>query len=239
MSVPKIDYKAKFPNTALSDKSSIRQNALERAWQIRSFEIDMYWKRAAYFWAFIVAAFVAFGVIASAKFSFEPRQSEFLVAFSCLGFAFSYSWVLVNKGSKFWQENWEKHIDLLEDEVSGPLYKTILLSPPRDHVRWLLGSHPYSVSNINTLISVLVTVFWGFLIAINASPVNSSQPADPWKIGPILFTAFYCCVFLWLGRSTLGKSKEVMNSNLRIIERHNGEGPVADPVPPAVPTREH
>ncbi|MGH8568044.1 MAG: hypothetical protein ACREXU_08475, partial [Gammaproteobacteria bacterium] len=32
----------------------------------------------------------------------------------------------VNRGSKFWQENWENHVDLLEDQIMGPLYKTVV-----------------------------------------------------------------------------------------------------------------
>lgn len=31
--------------------------ALDRAWQTRNFEIEMYWKRASYFWAFIATSF--------------------------------------------------------------------------------------------------------------------------------------------------------------------------------------
>ena len=46
-----------------------------------------------------------------------------LLVLACLGFIFSVAWILVNKGSKHWQENWENHIDLLEDSVTGPLHK--------------------------------------------------------------------------------------------------------------------
>ena len=35
-------------------------------------------------------------------------------AFFC--FFFSYAWVIVNKGSSFWQKNWERHIDVLEGQ---------------------------------------------------------------------------------------------------------------------------
>ncbi|PNK72626.1 hypothetical protein CEQ35_000035 [Yersinia enterocolitica] len=50
----------------------------------------------------------------------------YLIFIASTGFVFSYGWFLVNKGSKFWQENWEFHIDRLEDEITGPLYKTVL-----------------------------------------------------------------------------------------------------------------
>jgi len=39
---------------------SQRKESLKYAHEIRKFEIDLYWRRAAYFWTFIVAAFAAF-----------------------------------------------------------------------------------------------------------------------------------------------------------------------------------
>jgi hypothetical protein len=68
---------------------------------------------------------------------------------------FSVGWYLVNRGSKAWQKNWEAHVDLLEDEVIGPLYKTTInrykyeLMDPVD-------AFPFSVSKINQLLSLFV-----------------------------------------------------------------------------------
>lgn len=39
------------------------KSALATALDIRKYEIDLYWRRAAYFWTFIAAAFVAFGTL--------------------------------------------------------------------------------------------------------------------------------------------------------------------------------
>lgn len=69
-----------------------------------------------------------------------------------MGFIFSLSWFLVNIASKKWQENWEAHIDLLEDEISGPLYKIHKRS------RFLI-----SVSKINILVSAFVSFIWVML----------------------------------------------------------------------------
>src|SRR5690554_7502176 len=76
------------------------------------------------------------------------------VILSCLGVVFSFAWFCVNRGSKYWQENWEKHVDVLEDEVTGPLYKVVLSRNPHaskaDKFRNLLtGPSPLSVSKIN------------------------------------------------------------------------------------------
>lgn len=47
----KEKYFEKFP-------APVRKKALENILDIRKFEIEMYWKRATYFWTFIGAVFV-------------------------------------------------------------------------------------------------------------------------------------------------------------------------------------
>ena len=47
-----------------------------------------------------------------------------VTAFFC--FFFSYAWVIVNKGSSFWQKNWERHIDVFEKEVIGQMFNIIM-----------------------------------------------------------------------------------------------------------------
>ncbi len=98
------------------------EKALELALDIRKFEIELYWKRATYFWTFIGAAFAGYALVYKTS---DGDGSWLLLVFSSLGLLFSVAWYLVNRGSKFWQNNWERHVDLLEDQVIGPLYKTI------------------------------------------------------------------------------------------------------------------
>jgi hypothetical protein len=49
----KVDYLSQFSGCK-------RNEALKNALDIRKFEIEMYWKRATYFWAFITLAFTAY-----------------------------------------------------------------------------------------------------------------------------------------------------------------------------------
>lgn len=124
--------------------------ALERAWKNRDFEIELYWKRATYFWTFLVATFAGyFIVISRPEVSKAFPQAELIV--TSLGLVFSLAWHFVNKGSKKWQENWEKHIDMLEEEVTGNIYKTVL------------DKTAYSVSGINLVVSRFVFFIWLFL----------------------------------------------------------------------------
>lgn len=101
------------------------EKALEKAHDIRKFEIDKYWSRATYFWAFTASVYVAyFHVLKDLHCGRHGKIS--LVVLAALGLFFSFSWWMSSRGSRHWQENWENHVMLLENDVMGPLYKTFL-----------------------------------------------------------------------------------------------------------------
>ena len=146
--------------------------ALATALDIRKFEIELYWKRAAYFWAFIVAALI--GYTSTLKEGLDKTAAP--IFFANMGFAFSFAWLCINRGSKFWQGNWEKHVDLLEDNVQGPLYKVIAFEAPRKFK--ILKAFPFSVSKINQIISAYVAIFW-FALVIKSLVILYSSPLNP------------------------------------------------------------
>lgn len=146
---PNIVYEA-------NDKKMLKA-AYEKAWENRNYEIDKFWSRALYFWGFIAATFVAYTAILTAD---EIKKNEIMdmhfdIYVLALGVIFSLAWLLVIKGSKRWQENWEKHIDRLENFVSGPLYKTIFYE----------GKRYYSVSKLNGMMALTVLLVWIGLFA--------------------------------------------------------------------------
>src|SRR3972149_6535405 len=141
--------------------------ALEKALDIRKFEIELYWKRGTYFWAFIAVAFTSYFIVLTTDITKTGISQEFkdelTFLLNLLGLFLSISWFFVNKGSKYWQENWEKHVDLLENEIMGPLYKTIVLRNNFWDRYNPIKSFPYSVGKINQLISFAVIFFLLFL----------------------------------------------------------------------------
>ncbi|QNR68913.1 hypothetical protein IAQ67_07740 [Paenibacillus peoriae] len=171
------------------------------ALDIRKFEIDLYWKRATYFWAFIAATFAGYFLLIS-KYSEggDTSGNEFywrqILIVCVLGFLFSFTWYLVNRGSKFWQNNWERHVDYLEDEVMGPLYK-LVLNPKENKSYHFLSEYPFFVSKINQLSSLLVCIVWAMLIfgAIKKSFTNLDYPCiiiiEAIFIG-LLVLLYYC-----------------------------------------------
>ncbi len=153
-----------------------KAKALERAWKNRDFEIEMYWKRANYFWAFITTAFAGYFIILS-QLDDKFAQAELLIA--CIGFIFSYGWFLVNMGSKKWQENWERHIDMLEEDVTGHLYKSVL------------DKTSFSVSGINQVISGFVTTIWFLLLIYYFREKNSIGDITMIETTLLLVTIFF------------------------------------------------
>jgi hypothetical protein len=143
---------------------SVLARALDRALDIRKFEIELYWKRATYFWAFLAVTLAGYFAVRAANID-DRAKVEGQLILSCLGVVFSLTWYFVNRASKFWQENWEHHVNLLEGKVIGPLYETVL--GDRD-IRLLKvsGPYPFSVSKLNQILSLFVLVLFLLLMAV-------------------------------------------------------------------------
>jgi hypothetical protein len=133
---------------------------LEVALDVRKFEIGLYWKRATYFWTFIAATLVGYTTISTSEQAHKLVLVKFLL--TTLGLLFSLSWYLVNRGSKFWQENWEEHVRELQEPVIGKLF-TSFKAPHKISFWNLTGSYWYSVSKINQLLSLYVFLVWVIL----------------------------------------------------------------------------
>ena len=169
---------------------------LDRAHDIRKFEIDLYWRRATYFWTLIAAAFVSFFVVQAADDLCAQKKQALSILVANLGLVFSVGWRLANQGSKFWQVNWETQVDRLEE--SEPLYRYFVQRTDKDCVP--IKPKAYSVSKVNERTSLYVTGVWvvllGWLIVqwIGRGSIHFTF----WM--PILFTVATAgfCFFLWL-----------------------------------------
>jgi hypothetical protein len=130
--------------------------ALSWAHELRKLEIENYWKRANYFWLFQAASLTLFGLIASSKIAYV-RQA--FLAPAALGAVTAMVGWRSAIGSKFWQQNWESHVDLLERRVHGNLMKVVI------HHGQILPS----VSRVNQRLFILLFFSWTgtfvFLIA--------------------------------------------------------------------------
>jgi hypothetical protein len=133
------------------------EKAFNKAWETRDFEINKFWTRSAYFGGFISAIFIGYTSIITGDSNGEAIKMHIDLYLILLGMLFSTAWLLAIKGSKSWQENWEAHIEKLEDYVTGPLYKTIYYN----------GKPYYSVSRISEFLAWVVIVTWVLLFIQN------------------------------------------------------------------------
>ena len=156
-----------------ASKNDVIENAFKIANECRNKEIDRFWTRGLYFWGFITASFAAYMAVFNASLkkdvdiafsaicgmSVTSKIILFVLSFVC--FIFCLSWLLSQKGSKFWQKNWEKHIDYLEEEYIGKIFNSYLDTDNKNKFsRCLLSVKPYrySVSKISILCSMLITL---------------------------------------------------------------------------------
>jgi hypothetical protein len=174
------------------------ETALEHALDIRKFEIGLYWQRATYVWTLIAATFVGYFAVLAAEKMVDQYFNAYVLA--CVGFVFSLAWFLTNRGSKYWQENWESHVDMLEDTIAGPLYKTVLCRPDAKSVweRELIGPAPYSVSQINLWVSAFTVVIWVVLIR-NVLPPFDASGGVSWKHVVVALITSGATLLLWFG----------------------------------------
>ncbi len=181
---------------------------LDRAHDIRKFEIGLYWKRTTYFWTLIAAAFAGFFVIQSANFQGDLIKQTFSFVVANLGFLLSIGWFFINRGSKFWQQSWEIHVDRLEMCSNERLVRFPAYRP--EQRCWLIDPAPYSVSKINQITSFYVALVWFGLglwtfVQWHGQAVISDTPGYVRGLLIVfgLFTLVFCWLFHCKGRTRL------------------------------------
>lgn len=165
----------------------------------RNFEIDLYWKRSLFFWGFIATAALGYG---SSLLAEKPNHNLALLI-ACFGFICSLCWSLVNRGSKYWQEHWEKQVTEFEKHIGDvDLFRA---EDKLDSSKscWL-GARKYSVSRIAIALSDFSVLIWLGLIAnhvISFFPehIHFSKEA---KIFLVVFVTFiYMALILFVCKS--------------------------------------
>lgn len=203
------NHDKKFSQTErLSFIQTGKSEAYKTALDIRKFEIQMFWTRANYFFLFVSAAFAAYGIVLGWKTAdigiSDQTRRLVLLLISGVGFIVSLAWYLANKGGKFWQENWEYHVDLLERDEVGCLYRTVLSKSPNG--LGVLNENRKSIDSIsdsNGIKKNVVRIAGAIrLLALPLASVfrpSQSYPYSPTKVNLILSaftTALFFLVFM-------------------------------------------
>jgi len=196
--------------------------AYEVALDIRKFEIELYWKRSNSFWLIVAAVGALLIGALSAKDLGCNLKSLVIFAICLFAAVVAYAWSLVNKAGKFWQRNWEYQVDVLEDAVIGPLYKTVFSkhSPAKEQL--------YSVSRLNLALSHCVMAAF-LLCAVFSIPVPCPHEADTLACmwGKYAFAVAAAVAAVYVGRA--GKADSARNgvSDLRLHYTRRTIGPLS------------
>ncbi len=187
-----------------------KEKALKYALDIRKFEIELYWKRATYFWTFLAAALAAYILIVTRKSGADYINYTLII--SGVSTVFSLSWWKVNEGSKVWQNNWEKQVDLLETEIIGPLYKSMITNLDNK-------KNFYSVSKINIALSKYFFFLWISLFIFHTFElfVSKNTLSSLIIIGTFLFIilTIYHCKEVYHSLNSSYHRKDNMNKHNR------------------------
>lgn len=205
--------KKKFPDDERLEKM------LRIALENRKLELELTWKRATYFSIFIGAIAIAFTAILNAENFDNPFLNLLL---PLLGYIFSFAWFLANKGSKFWQENWEAHSDILARQFLGNISNILLKETGKTG---LFNGASYSVSKTSIAVSFIITVTWFlfflmqvWIILIDGNGLSSNSNVLLWFQTFILVTAILTPILLYnFCRSTFAK-KEPQQFSSKDIE---------------------
>jgi hypothetical protein len=169
---------------------------------IRNFEIELFWKRSVFFWGFIASAFVGYAAL-------RDKSAGLSIVVACFGMVCSFAWALLNRGSRYWQESWEKKVESAESAVTGRLFAHEEEIDTRK-VAWLRARR-YSVSKIATALSDYVFVLWMCLVGSDVLRFYAPECAVALKtIGLPLFVGFsvlYLGLIAYFGRKTKSDAK--------------------------------
>ena len=127
----------------------------------RKFEIDNYWKRILYFWSTITLILGGYFLI------FEKGPKEYLIFISYLGFLYCLIFSFSLRGSKYWQEHWEKLAIEYEQIAGFSLFSWSLLKNIKKKYKKqtiLFTPFRFSVSKLTFLISDITLIFWVLLV---------------------------------------------------------------------------
>lgn len=129
---------------------------------IRKFEIELFWRRTAFFWGTIVVLFGLYGTASK-----ELKDQKLLCYIVLTGFFFNILFSLSLRASKYWQEHWEYHADRDEETAKFELLSEDVNAGLRHRLRHesrLYKPRRLSLSAMTIVLSDLLAFAWLGLI---------------------------------------------------------------------------
>ncbi len=168
------------------------RKAFDVAHENRKLEIQLFWQRSLFFWGFVAAALIGYT-------SAMKEKSHLTIVFALFGFVCSVVWSQGNRGSKYWQEYWEKKVNFYQHFSTGNIFYD--RKPTAPGFWQTFEGRRVSVSKLTMALSDFTVLLWLLLCIrelIDSSAIEEYR--SPINVILVLGTLLYCLFFL-------GKSK--------------------------------
>lgn len=164
------------------------QKAFDIAHENRKLEIQLFWQRSLFFWGFVAAALV--GYIGTFK-----EDSPLTMVFAVFGLICSVVWSQGNRGSKYWQEYWEKKVNFLQHHSTGNIFYDRRPTTPKF---WdVFEGRRISVSKLTMALSDSSVFLWFTLCLFSViDPMLIFAHQSMLSVGLFLAALVYCLFFL-------------------------------------------
>lgn len=171
--------------------------ALKKAFDIahdnRKLEIQLFWQRSLFFWGFVAAALA--GYMASLK-----DKSPLTIVFALFGLVCSVVWSQGNRGSKYWQEYWEKKVNFFQHHTTGNIFYD--RKPTAPSFWEVFEGRRVSVSKLTMALSDFTVFLWSCLcVGAVVDPEIIRDQLEWLSTALVLVTLFYCLFFLRKSKS--------------------------------------
>lgn len=152
-----------------------------------NYSTENYWKRANYYWLFQASVFIGYFYSVTAEDGTFLRENPLImVGITCIGFLTALAWYLVTRAGRQRYNNWDKHTEMLEDKVTGPLNKITI------------NKDLWSTFNITEIVCLSFCIMWGLLGLKTICYFWQSYVFA--YLAYILVLGLMCFIFCWFGK---------------------------------------
>lgn len=167
---------------------SLKTKAFEVAHENRKLEIQLFWQRSLFFWGFVAASLIAYAQTVK-------DHTHYSIVFALFGLVCSIVWSRGNRGSKYWQEYWEKKVTFFQHFTTGNIFYD--RKPATPGFFEVFEGRRASVSKLTMALSDFSIGVWSLLCLLTFldKPVLDAH-GSAIAVGLVIATLLYCLFFL-------------------------------------------
>lgn len=170
-----------------------KAKAFDIAHENRKLEIQLFWQRSLFFWGFVAASLIAYAQ------TIKDNQ-HYSIVFALFGLVCSVVWSRGNRGSKYWQEYWEKKVNFFQHYTTGTIFYDRKPTTPR--FLEIFEGRRASVSKLTMALSDFSIGVWSLLclfVFLDKSILERYGQAI--SVALVIVTLSYCLFFLRSAKS--------------------------------------